>query len=359
MKKRIVNAGVLALAMAAFFGCSSNDDSNYVDPNADLFSVVLTDVTTDVITATYNDLNEKAIVLKSAINTLAATPNDANLQAVKTAWSATRQPWEQSEGFLYGPVDTNGIDPAMDTWPVDVSAMNAILNSSQAITASLIAANNEARGFHLIEFLVWGENSTKTAAQLNARELQYLQAAATDLQNNTQTLYDGWKTSGGNFGANFINAGAGSNLYPSKKAALEEIIEGLITIADEVGNGKIEDPLNSGGSTPNAELEESRFSNNSKLDFANNMRSIQNIYLGDYNGINGNGLTNIIAAGNATLDAQVKTKINEAIAAIENIPGTFSSAIYTNRAAVSAAQAKVGELQLLLESTVKPYVAGL
>lgn len=358
MKKRAFSLSFLAMAMAVA-SCSDNEDSSSADPNEALFATTLTDLTNDVITVTYEDLNTKATALKAAINTLAATPNEANLQAVKTAWSATRAPWEESEGFLYGPVDTGGIDPAMDTWPVDVSAMNAILNSNQAITASLIAANNEARGFHLIEFLVWGEDGNKTAAELTPRQLQYLQAAATDLQNNTQTLYDGWKASGGNYGSNFINAGTTSNIYPSKKAALEEIIEGIITIANEVANGKIEDPLNSEGGTPNAQFEESRFSNNSKLDFANNMRSIQNIYLGDFGGNDGAGLTDIIAHHNPTLDAEVKAKITAAISAIESIPGTFSDAIYNNRPAVVAAQAKVAELQLLLESQVKPYVNGL
>lgn len=358
MKKRVFSLGLMAIAATAIVGCSNNDDSETVDTNEKVFTEVLTGVTSDVITATYNELNVKAKSLQTAVNALAATPNEANLSAVKAAWSATRAPWEESEGFLYGPVDTGGIDPAMDTWPVDVSAMNAILNSNQAITASLIAANNEARGFHLIEFLVWGVDGNKTAAQLTAREIEYLKAATADLHNNTQILYDGWKTSGGNFGANFINVGAGKN-YPSHKAALEEIIEGLITIADEVGNGKIEDPLNSEGGTPNAELEESRFSNNSKLDFANNMRSIQNVYLGDFNGNKSKGLTDIIAPKNAALDTEIKAKIAAAITAIEAIPGTFSNAIHNNRPAVTAAQQKVGELQLYLESTVKPYVAGL
>lgn len=358
MKKRVFSLGLMVMAATAIVGCSNNDDSATVVPDDQLFTEVLSDVTGDVITATYNELNEKAKALQTAVNALATTQNEANLLAVKTAWSATRAPWEESEGFLYGPVDTGGIDPAMDTWPVDVSAMNAILNSNQAITASLIAANNEARGFHLIEFLVWGVDGNKTVGQLTAREIEYLKAATADLHNNTQILYDGWKSSGGNFGANFINVGAGKN-YPSHKAALEEIIEGLITIADEVGNGKIEDPLNSEGGTPNAELEESRFSNNSKTDFANNMRSIQNIYLGDFNGNSSKGLTDIIAPKNAALDTEIKAKIAAAITAIEAIPGTFSDAIHNNRSAVTAAQQKVGELQLLLQSTVKPYVAGL
>lgn len=359
MKKRVFSLSILAMASASFISCSNNDDTVDTDVNEALYTEVLTDLTTDVITATYNQLNEKALALKTAVSTLSAETTEANLMAAKTAWSATREPWEESEGFLYGPVDTGGIDPAMDTWPVDVSSMNAILNSNQAITPSLIAANNEARGFHLIEFLLWGENGDKTVDQLTDRQLEYLVAAAADLQNNTQILYDGWKPAGGNFGANFINAGVSSNLYPSHKAALEEIIEGIITISDEVANGKIEDPLNSEGGTPNAQFEESRFSNNSKLDFANNIRSIQNIYMGDYNGVDGAGLTDIIGASNPTLDAEVKGKITAAINAIENIPGTFTDAIYNNRPAVATAQQKVAELLTILQSSVKPYVNSL
>lgn len=359
MKRRIFSLSILAMASATFISCSDNDETIIEDTNDALYTEVLTDLTTDVITATYNELNEKALSLKTAVSALSTETTEANLGTAKTAWSATRAPWEESEGFLYGPVDILAIDPAMDTWPVDVSSMNAILNSNQAITPSLIAANNEARGFHLIEFLLWGEDGNKTADQITERQLEYLVAAAADLQNNTQTLYDGWKADGGNFGANFINAGVSSNLYPSHKAALEEIIEGIITIADEVANGKIEDPLNSEGGTPNAQFEESRFSNNSKLDFANNIRSIQNIYMGDFNGVNGAGLTDIVALANPTLDAEVKEKIAAAITAIENIPGTFTDAIYNNRAEVSAAQQKVGELQTLLQANLKPYVNSL
>ncbi len=350
MKKRIISLGLVAIAPLAFVNCSSNDDAT-IDTNSGLYTEVLTDLSLDVITDTYEELNTKAIALKTAVNSLTIGDETA-LAAVKEAWKATRSPWEQSEGFLYGPVDTGGIDPAMDTWPVDVTAMNAILLSTAPITPATLEQNVEARGFHLIEYLVWGIDGNKPASALTAREIEYLKAAAQDLQNNTQLLYDGWKVSGGNFSRNFILAGGSSSIYTSQKDALEEIIDGLITIADEVSTGKIQVPLDEGVSQ-----EESRFSNNSKKDFADNMRSIKNIYLGDFNGIDGKGLTDIVVAGNSTLDTNIKTKINEAIAAIENIPGTFTQAVTNNRAAVEAARDKVTELQTLLQGQLKSYIA--
>ena len=179
-------------------------------------------------------------------------------------------------------------------------------------------------------------------------------------ESKTQQLYNGWNTTQGNFANNFITAGQSGNLfYTSQKSALTELVDGIITIADEVANGKIETPLNGNAGSAMPEAEESRFSNNSKLDFADNIRSIQNIYLGDYNGVDGKGLTDVVVLSNTALDATIKAKINAAIAAIEAIPGTFTNGITNNRAEVQNAQTKVSELKLLLESSLQPLVTGL
>ncbi|MDR2223833.1 MAG: imelysin [Flavobacteriaceae bacterium] len=357
MRNKFLTLGLITTSFL-MVNCSKNDDST-VDVSKDtLHAAVISDLTGSVITETYRDLNDKANALKKAINNFISSSTDANLELAKQAWIETRKPWEQSEGFLYGPVENDGIDPAMDTWPVDVEAMNNILKSNQNITASLISSNNEARGFHLIEFLLWGENGTKKAVEITNRQKDYLKAAAEDLQHNTQFLYDQWKVDGGNYAAVFNNAGLNSNKYPSKSAALEEIVEGLITIADEVSTGKIEDPLNPEGNSPFPEKEESRFSNNSKRDFADNMRSIENIYLGKYNK-SVKGLSEIVSKDNKALDNEIKVAITESIKAIESIPGTFTEAIHKNRPEVIKAQTTVNDLSKLLESKLKPYINNL
>lgn len=357
---RITSGIFTIIASAALFSCSNNEaEIDETDPNETFYTSVLTDISSKVIVETYGELNEKATSLKTALAALASDPTEANHENAKQSWANTRAPWEKSEGFLYGPVDTGGIDPAIDTWPVDINAMNSILSGTTAITPAVLQSNNEARGFHLIEYLLWGVDSDKSVGQFTARELEYLQAAASDLQNNTQTLFDGWNSGGGNYASNFINAGKAGSVYSSQKTALLELAGGLITIADEVGNGKIADPLNAQGGTPQPQFEESRFSNNSKLDFADNIRSIQNVYLGDYGSFQGNGLTNIVAQKNTTLDTEIKVAITGAIDAIEAIPGTFTDAIFNNRNAVKEAQAKVLALKVILESELVPLISGL
>jgi predicted lipoprotein len=357
MKNTIFALSIFSLL--TFASCSDNDeDSEIIDPNKSEFSDVLTNLSLQVITETYKQLNTNAGALKSAVESL-TIGDETQLQAVKDAWVATRAPWEESEGFLYGPVDTDGIDPAIDSWPVNVNDINNILNSGNPITSSSLESNNEARGFHTIEYFVWGLDGNKAADALTAREIQYLKAATENLESQTQDLYNGWLASEGNFAANFILAGSSGSIYASQKGALQEIVEGLTIIADEVANGKIEEPLNGNAGSAKPEAEESRFSNNSKLDFANNIRSIQNIYLGDFNGTSGEGLTDIVALTNATLDTSLKSAISNAISAIEAIPGTFTDAIENNRGAVEKAQTKVAELKALLESKLEPFISSL
>ena len=357
MKKTIFILGIISTLTVT--NCSDNDDSSEaIDASAVLYTEVLTDISLDVITETYKTLYTNSIALETAVNNL-TIGDEAALQVVKEAWQNTRAPWEKSEGFLYGPVDIDGIDPAIDSWPVDVNAINNILNSSNPITSTLLESNNEARGFHTIEYFVWGIDGNKSASSLTAREIEYLKAATQNLKVQTTDLYFGWIASNGNFVSNFINAGTSGSIYTSRKSALQEIVEGLTMIADEVANGKIEEPLNGNNGGPKPAAEESRFSNNSKLDFANNIRSIQNVYLGDYNGANGKGITDIVAARNATLDTNIKAAISNAISAIEAIPGTFTDAIVNNRPAVQNAQTKVGDLLTLLQSNLEPFISNL
>ncbi len=75
---------------------------------------MLSDIASLVILTTYKDLADKARDLEDAIYILASDATVENLQQAQETWKAARKPWEQSEGFLFGSVDTEGIDPSLD-----------------------------------------------------------------------------------------------------------------------------------------------------------------------------------------------------------------------------------------------------
>ncbi len=112
----------------------------------------------------YLDFKAKATDLNTAVAQLAANPTQANLDAARNAWKAVRVIWEQSEGFLIGPVDDDNYDPYMDTWPTDHNAMKDLLNSGTPLTLDYLAgldnpedaAELTLRGFHPLEYTAMG-----------------------------------------------------------------------------------------------------------------------------------------------------------------------------------------------------------
>lgn len=343
----------ILICSVAFFGCD-DDDQGGQTPTDD-YQPVITSIANSVIVATYNDLNAKATTLNSAVQALQSSQTAGNLAAARTAWVNARQPWERSEGFLFGPVDTEGIDPALDSWPVNRVDLDGVLSSSDALTPAFIKNQvGTLKGFHTIEYLLWGNDGQKTIDEFNAREFEYLVSTTQVLREDAGSLATSWNPSNGNFVRNLLESGTSNSIYVSQKAALEELAGGILGIADEVGNGKINDPLEGNNLT----LEESQFSDNSKTDFTDNIISIQNVY----NGVNGSGLSSIVAAKNATLDTRIKAEIQGAINAIQAIPGTFTAAIpptSPTRAAAEFAQSEVRKLQATFESDLIPLISGL
>ncbi len=126
---------------------------------------VLTPFTNETILPTYAELDQRADVLVAAIAALTAAGGETveNLQAARVAWLAARVPWERSEAFLYGPAETDGIDPRIDTWPVDGNQLAAIIDVTtgppvfnQMVLDDLVNTSGEGVvGFHVIEFLLF------------------------------------------------------------------------------------------------------------------------------------------------------------------------------------------------------------
>ncbi len=347
------HTALLSFCLAGFISCTGcKDDPGTTESNFDA-APLLKNTSENVITVTYHDLFINSQSLVTAIDALQAAPDAVTIEAARDAWRNTRKPWEQSEGFLFGPVSTKGIDPAIDSWPVNIVDLNAVISGGETLSKTFIdGLEGTLKGFHTIEYLLWGTDGTKLAEDFTDREFEYLQSLAESMQGETEKLWTSWTAEGENFQSNISDAGNGASIYPSQSSAIQELINGMIGIADEVANGKINDPLSTGDIT----LEESRFSSNSKTDFADNIISILNIYTGDYNGINGEGVKAFVAEFDAALAEEVETDIHQAIDAINAIPGTFTEAIISDQAAIENAQQKIIDVKVHLENDVLPLL---
>lgn len=340
------------LLITSFFlvACSDDDDGG---SGAEFdASATLNDFANTVVLATYTDLDMKAASLLNTVRTLQSSTTQANLDRAQSAWKAARRPWEQSEAFLFGPVDTQGLDPALDSWPVNRVDLDAVLASGDVLTASSIdGLEDTLKGFHTIEYLLFRDGDQRKAGDITLRELEYLTATTENLKAKTAQLRRAWDPSGENFAGEVANAGASSTIYKSQKSAMQELVNGMIVIADEVANGKISDPFTERDTT----LVESQFSFNSISDFQDNMRGIQNVYMGNFTA-DGHGLNEFVAENDSSLDSRFRTEVQAAIDAIGAIPNPFRDSITGSRSSVQSAIDAVSKVQQTLEQDILTLV---
>lgn len=340
MKTLSVIASALLL-VACGGGGGSTPASSSTDVGFAAQSVV-DNVADDIITQTYTDLNTAAAALLTAVEALEnGGATEPEMDAAQDAWKAARVPWESSEGFLFGPVDALGIDPAIDAWPLNTPDLATFLNNNPTATKTDVEnAGDDLRGFHAIEWLLFGDgvaDNEKTAAELTASEINYLVALAEYFKDRTQELEDSWTTDFNGNGAYTTltkTPGVGNPVYGSYTAVMTELVDGIITIADEIGNAKIAEPLGAAIGDADTSLVESQFSWNSLTDFHNNVQSIMNVYTGrlgfDWQTDNltatDNGLFAFVLAHDSTLATRVFEEIRAAQQAIALIKGDSDNA---------------------------------
>jgi putative iron-regulated protein len=208
------------------------------------------------------------------------------------------------------------------------------------------------KGFHTIEYLLWGMDGTKQATGFTAREKDFVLALALNLKTLCFEVKNSWDPNGvTNYSNQLTTAGKGSAFYVTQLQAYEEIINAMIGICDEVGAGKIGETF----TTQDPSLEESPFAKNSITDFKNNIRSVQHIYLGQYDS-DGFGIEDLIKSNNSSMDGEIKVKINNAIQSLDNITVPFGTAISTQGVQVQNTIDALDDLKTYLEEIVLPFV---
>lgn len=343
MKKLYPTALVFG-SMLLFSQCSSSDSTPAIDQT--LNTQVINDFANLVASPEYDDLKSKTALLYEQTQALAISKTDTDLEACRTTWREARAIWENSEAQLFGPVETDNIDPHIDTWPVNFSDLESQLSSGHAFTADYINGLEDAlKGFHPIEYLIFGQNGTKKASELTDRELAYLNALALNVKTLTANLADVWSTSSpSNYYHEFVNAGNGSSEFPSEQAALVQMVAAMADICGEVGESKIGEVY----AAQDGSLEESPFAKSSITDFTNNIKGISIVYQAKYS-TDGKGLEDIVEQYNLSLDNEIKTKLNTAITALNAITVPFGQAITTQKSQVQAAIDAIADLHETLD----------
>ena len=350
MKKLFRNALLVAAAgtMTLGFGsCSDNNEgtgngTNSTTEEEVFLGKVLSNYVDATVNPTYKSMASHAETLYSQLKTLrdAVEHGNATEDQVKAAcesWKKARAEYESSEAFLMGAASDYNIDPHIDTWPLSLPALHALLkgpglaqyttnNDDDNINNAHDNLGNSLLGFHAIEFVIFRNGQPRAVASFNNAfddyndradftdvkpidELKYAVAVAGDLmysiyqlevcwsggtEAHKQALTDlEWTTtmpsSDKTYAWNMVNAGKPGSTYTTIKGAVSAIIagdKGCAGICDEVGQTKLGKPYGLGTTPENQQSDpnyiESPFSHNSLHDFWHNIQSINNTWNGKY-----------------------------------------------------------------------------
>jgi putative iron-regulated protein len=314
-------------------------------------TTVIKDFTNSTALPQYSSLTNSAVTLNGAITTLNSSPTEANLAAAQLAWKNMRTVWEQCEGFLFGPVEDNDYDPNTDTWPTDYTQLDSLLASNNPLQVSDVANLAQSlRGYHPLEYVIFGHGDGRTAAQLTPRLMQYAVSLSGDiLYNNVQPLYQSWTSAPTNYAQQITTAGSGSIKFPTRQDLFLAIVGAMSDICNEVGTEKMYDPFINKDST----ITESPYSSNTLIDFKNNIIGLQNVYMG-LNG--GTGIKDLVASQNKNLDNQIQAQITAAVSSFNNITEPYEKAIFDQRTQIQQTMTQLAALKDLLDNDLTTFV---
>ena len=363
MKKTFRNMMFLVAAVAlsaGFAGCKDDEDKTADNGNAaeTTFKAIAEQYVNNTVVYTYKQLASNAEQLVLNLEALQQAKTQSNLDNVVGNFLSARQWWERSEAFLFGPATSFGIDPHIDSWPLDQDRFDALMSNANMLEQldgedGDIAANGlEATllGFHGLEYVLFKNGAAKDVSTITDDMLTYAVAVAGDLRNCCYRLAISWAgeddvpaayaekmeeaeweytVNGGSYsyGQNMLRAGMSGSTYVSFAHVMQELASGCASIADEVGTMKI-------GSAYTGDDEtyiESPYSQKSIQDFHDNIISIQNAYMGGIEGVNrneGKSLHNYMKTSNPALDTRVTNAINNALAKIDAMPRPFVNNIH-------------------------------
>ena len=321
----------------------------------------------DIAAAAYADSLATAQELQAAVEALIADPSEATLADARSAWKAARVPYQQTEVYRFGNPMVDDWEGKVNAWPLDeglidyvdasyggatdaneLAALNIIATpepmiagqtvDATSITPDLIAdtlneadgiETNVARGYHAIEFLLWGQDLYGTEAGAGDRpwtdyaqggdctngncdrRADYLSAATDLLVSDLEEMAAFWAPGGAARAAVTEDVDAGLN------AMLTGM--GSLSYGEQAG-----ERMRLGLMLNDPEEEHDCFSDNTHMSHFYDGQGIWNVYHGEYTRtdgtvVEGPALADLVAEASPELDEEMTAKLDTTMAALGDI----------------------------------------
>lgn len=325
------------------------------------------DTYADIAEAGFGDSLTTAKSLQTAVDALIATPSAENLQAAKTAWLASRVPYQQTEVFRFGNAIVDDWEGKVNAWPLDeglidyvgeayggptdengLAVLNVIANPMFKISGADVDAtnitpefleatlheadeneSNVATGYHAIEFLLWGQDtngfehgagnrSWTDYAMGDActndncdRRGAYLKAATDLLVSDLEWMTAQWADGGD----------ARAAVIGDEAAGITAMLTGMGSLSyGETGGER----MKLGLMLHDPEEEHDCFSDNTHNSHFYDGLGVRNVYLGEYTRVDGTtvsgaSLSALVEAADAAVNAELVTNLNASVLSLGKI----------------------------------------
>jgi putative iron-regulated protein len=289
----------------------------------------------------------QTLQMQKEIELFLDNPNPETLEAAKGSWILARKIYGLTEVFRFyqGPIDNaqTGVEGYINAWPLDESYIDYVVGQENAgiinnqkdypviskeVLLSLNGRDGEANvatGYHAIEFLLWGQDLSITGpgersytdfTQNAERRRTYLKLVTELLIEHLLQVTNAWDLQEGSYGQAWNSE--------ASVESLKKIFTGMVYLSgDELKNERLNAPYE----TQSQEDEHSCFSDTTVNDLVANQQAIINVFLGQYLILEVYSPYQLLTQKNSELADNLKTKMNETLHLIENLPRPFDQAI--------------------------------
>jgi putative iron-regulated protein len=282
--------------------------------------------------ASYAAALDGARSLQKAVDGLLSDPTDETLAAARKAWVAARPAYLLTEAYRFydGPIEE--LEGQINAWPMNEAFIDyvegnpkaGIINDASDISIKEIIAKNQVTdendvttGWHAVEFLLWGQDLNPdgpgnrpvsdyiAGKDNNDRRRAYLKEVTGQLVDDIQTVGAAWEPGRDNYAKTF------QALAP--REAVGRILNGMAVLAGfEFMSERLAVGLDSG----DQEDEHSCFSDTTHQDFVYDLKGIENVWNGTYNGAPGAGVKGLVEKVDPALAAEVSGLLDTATAKV-------------------------------------------
>ena len=406
-----VSTGGLLLASLLLSACSDEPAATPAPSYDEARARLVINHYADLALAAYSDALSEARELRGQIDALLAQPNEQTLAAARQAWRDARVPYMQTEVFRFGNAVVDEWEGQVNAWPLDEGLIDYVADNYQAVmgnpgaraniiasqslkigeqqldlselNADLLASLNElggsevnvATGYHAIEFLLWGQDLNGTDAGAgerpatdfatgdnatgghNDRRRDYLTVVTDLLIRDLEAMVAEWQPGQDNYRAELA--------ADSVENGLRKMLFGMGSLSlGELAGERMKVAL----AAHSPEDEHDCFSDNTHFSHFYNAKGIENVYLGDYQRVNGDtlsgpSLSDLVAASEPQLDEALKADLDASEAALQALVDSAASGVHFDQLIApgnaEGAATVNGAIDALVEQTTRIEKAAL